>query len=341
VRSPVLAILVLFLTPLTGGGGKRALAGAPEAPPSSPTVNTLLVAGAPGIQEVDLAGKVVRTVGQPVTGPARFLSKREGVLFLGADGDLWVTKLADGSTGRVAKLPKKFKSCEEIPDYPPGHRFPRDELDIQEESDFTVDQGGELACLALSDRNDNMANFTVQLVVNLKTGKVRTFGTGCKGVEPRAPRCQATDWLRFAPAPVDRAKFPFGLAKGRLQSRGPDGKKTRLAKLGAGDFQEDQVSPTGTWMTIKGNEEEGDAFHFDLFLLNRADGRVWPVGRTGLAPLTVKQLATLHQGKVETETVVGETSIRWIPGHDRLLVDGRLLVTPGVGAIELPGTVVF
>jgi len=283
----------------------------------------------------------LRTFGKAGTGQARFLSKREGVLFIGAAGDLWVTTLADGSTRRVAKLPKTFKSCEEMPDYPKGHRFPRDELDIQEESDFIVDQGGELACLALSDRNDNMANFIVQLVVDLKTGKVRTFGTGCKGTETERPLCRGQDWFRTAPAPVNRTRFPFGLSKGRLVQWGPDGKKTRLAKLGAGDFQEDQVSPTGTWLTIKGNEREGDAFHFGLFLLNRADGRVWPVGRTGSAPLTAKQLARLDKREVETEDVVGETSIHWIPGHDRLLIDGTLLVTPGVGAVELPGAVVF
>jgi hypothetical protein len=39
--------------------------------------------------------------------------------------------------------------------------------------------------------------------------------------------------------------------------------------------------------------------------------------------------------------VAGETSIHWLPGHDLLLIDGKLLVKPGEGTIELPGTVVF
>lgn len=323
------------------GYEKRALATPIDVEAAAPTVNTLLVAGPNGIQEVDLEGKVLRTISKTSAGKARYLANREGVLFEGPDGDLWLTTLADSNTKRLAKLPKQFKACEEMPDYPKGHRFARADMSAQDETDFQVDKGGELACLGLSDRNDNMANFRVQLAIDLKTGKVRTFGTGCKGTEADGPSCESTDWLRIQPAPVNRAKFPYGLASGRLVKREPDGKTTRVVKLGTGDFEEDRLSPSGTWVTIRGNQIDGDYIHFDLFLLSRADGRVWPVSKTKLAPLTTKQLANLDKSEIETEGVVGETSIHWLPGRDLLLVDGNLLVQPGVGAVELPGSAVF
>jgi hypothetical protein len=111
--------------------------------------------------------------------------------------------------------------------------------------------------------------------------------------------------------------------------------------LGDGDFSEHQISPSGTWVTIQGNEEWGDYCHNDLFILNRADGRVWPVREGRVVPLTSRQLAALAKQRVETLDVVGETSIHWIPGHDLLLVDGNLLVKPGEALVTLPGVAVF
>jgi hypothetical protein len=323
------------------GYDTRALTSPPAVAGAAPTMNSLLIAGANGIQEVDLEGTVLRTISKTSAGNARYLAKREGVLFEGSDGDLWITMLADGGTKRLAKLPKQFKACADMPDYPKGHRFARSDLEVQSETDFQVDKGGEIACLTLADRNDNMANFSASLVVNLKTGKAQTYGTGCKGTEANGPDCSSTDWWRIQPAPVNRAKFPYALADGRLVKRETDGKTTRVAKLGTGDFQEDQLSPSGTWVAIKGNESDGDFIHFQLFLLNRADGRVWPAGKAQSAALTAKQLATLDKAEIETQDIVGETSLHWIPGHDLLLVDGNILVKPGEGAIELPGRVVF
>lgn len=84
--------------------------------------------------------------------------------------------------------------------------------------------------------------------------------------------------------------------------------------------------------------QQGDYVHTDLFLLDQRDCRVWPIRDRIKSPLADAELARIGTDRIETVDVVGESVIRWLPEHDRLLVDRRL-VTPGVGAIELPGDV--
>jgi hypothetical protein len=199
--------------------------------------------------------------------------------------------------------------------------------------------------LRLADRNDNMMNFNVDLFVTLKTGNVKAY-PWCNSEKEAdsslsSPSCSGTEWFEVQTPPDNRTKFPFALAKGRLVKRDTDGRTTRVATLGDGDFSEHQISPSGTWVSIQGNEVWGDYCHNDILLLNRADGQVWPVREGHVVPLTTKQLAGLAKRGVETLDVVGETSIHWIPGHDLLLIDGNLLVKPGEALIKLPGVAVF
>ena len=323
------------------GYEKRVLSSPPVPKPPLAPMRTLLVAGQTGIHEVDLDGKVLRTLSKTSAHHARYLAKRDGVLFQADDGDLRVVMLADASEKVLVKLPAKIKSCEKMPDYEKGHRFLLSELSPQEERDFVVDEGGEFACLTLADRNENMRNVEVDIFVDLKRRKATPYVVGCNDVPPNKLTCAGTDWFAFEPAPSNNARFPYGIDKGWLVKRKSAGKASRVVMLGQGDFEEEQPSPSGSWVAIRGNEDWGDYCHRDLFLLNRVDGTVWPVRKEMPRPLTVKELSELGKAKIETTDVVTETSLHWVPGSDVLLIDGESLVKPGAGMIELPGATVF
>src|SRR5512136_1165850 len=94
------------------------VAGASPIEPSATAMDTLLLAGDHGIQEVDLEGKVLRTISKTPAREGRYLARREGVLFLGADYSLWTVMLADGLSRRLARLPRTVKSCDKTPEYP-------------------------------------------------------------------------------------------------------------------------------------------------------------------------------------------------------------------------------
>jgi hypothetical protein len=223
----------------------RVLPPQPYLEPSALPMNTLLVAGEHGIQEVDLEGRVLRTLSKTPAGAARYLPKQEGVLFDGPNHDLYLLMLSDGSERLVAKMPKKFKACASLPDYSSGHRFTRSEVDIHSADDFVVDKSGESACLRLADRNDNMMNFNVELFVTLKTGNVKAY-PWCNSEKETdsslsSPGCTGTEWFESQTPPDNRARFPFALAKGRLVKRDTDGRTTRVATLGSGDFSGHQI----------------------------------------------------------------------------------------------------
>ena len=93
-------------------------------------------------------------------------------------------------------------------------------------------------------------------------------------------------------------------------------------------------------MAIRGNVMEGDFIHEEVFILNRTDGRIWPIVEEGAPALTREQMADLAKHQVKTDDVVGDV-LRWIPGHDLLLLNYGVLATPGGGALHLNGTVVY
>jgi hypothetical protein len=306
--------------------------------PSVPTVDTLLVAGNNGIREVDLAGKVMRTITKTVAREACLLPKREGVLFIGPDDNLWTVMLANGFEKRVAKLPKTVKACEETFERPKGQTFPIGWFHVELDGRFDVDKSGDMACLSLWNEGELLG---VDILVDLKTGKVTSNAMSCNRKKSIELACRSTHWFAFPPAPVDRTKHPYAISEeGDLVRWGPAAQTTRIVTLGDGDFRESSASPSGTWVAITGNEMEGDFIHNEVFLLNRTDGRIWPIVETDPVPLTHEQMTDLAKHDVKTMDVVGD-AIHWIPGHDLLLIGRGYLVTPGKAAIPLQGTVVF
>jgi hypothetical protein len=324
------------------GGGTFASAGDARA------ADRLLIAGEAGVQELSLDGTVTRTLTKTPAAAARRFPDGKRLLFLTKGKDQWrVVPLEGGRDTIVAKLPKHYKSCKDISSYD-GGAFQSQNLSLEQDRDFVVEDSGSAACLSLKDRNENMMSFGVDLRVDLKTGKVQKSFTwaaeGCPSGDIISS-CDASDVApdgSDAPAPLpdaQQASHPYDLSHGQVVRRDAAGHETVVMKLGD-DFEADSRSPSWRWLAITGDEEEGDYIHRQLFLLDTTDGEVWPIRDKNVHALTARELK--HLRDVKTEDIVGESTIEWVSDSvDVLLVD-QDLVTPGTSTIvSLPGKVVF
>src|SRR5262249_10141111 len=148
-------------------------------------------------------------------------------------------------------------------------------LAVQAREDIHLDADGAHLCVLLQDRNVNMMSFARSARVDLKTHKVEdrwTFwDSGCDG----QPTGEAFDCPeKEKPKPEKKeGTFPYRYEAHKLI--GPGAKN-----LGAiGDFILDEAaaSPSGRWVILAGNLEEGDYIHMNFLLLDRQTGEVLPL----------------------------------------------------------------
>lgn len=286
---------------------------------------TLVVAGEGGVREVGLDGKTLRTISRERASHPRRMPDGKSLLYLvPSKAELRRMDLATGTSIKVAALPRSFRICKQ-PQQDAEQILQFAELDVHSARDFVLDKSGEAACLELMDRNINMASVIINLRVPLvgggKVQRAISMPHNCPG--PKLPACEpASSAVAVPPAGA------YDLEDGWLVA----GKK-RVVKLGKGDFHTDAVSPGGTWAVISGNIEQGDYIYRSAYLLSRRDGTIRTVGKRGVV-LPNKQLRTMD---APSESVVGETPIRWI--SDEVLLIGSKLVFPGKGLVELSGEV--
>jgi hypothetical protein len=300
----------------------------------------LVVAGDSGVLVLRPDGEVAEVLSRTPASHPRLSADLRRVYFLARSGELREVSVQDRKERErvVARLPGTFKLCKSAPDYPQGQVFRLEELRVHDNADFVIDQGGSAACLTLADRNLNMRNVAISFHVELASGRVRhqMVTPECGGeVLPSCKPLPQRNRSRTGAPPAFACDVDTG---GNLVQRDANGATRVLATIGQGDFGADEPSPSGRWAPLRGNIQQGDYIHTDLFLLDRRDCRVWPIRDQSKSPLDNTELSRIGQDQIETLGVVGESVIRWLPEHDRLLVDRRL-VTPGVGAIELPGDV--
>lgn len=236
-------------------------------------------------------------------------------------GEVRRLSLATGREVSVARLPRAFKTCGTLSDYPKGHTFALADLSIQGDDDFEVDAAAKAVCFRLADRNDNMVNVKIAVRIDLRTGAVDrqiTIGGDCGKKRPDLPYCDGA----AEPPPASPPPEPFA-----------------LASLGvASTVREEAIAPSGRWSVLGEPTLEGDYMHRSLFLLDRRAQRVYPIAAGPFpSPLGAGERAALGDFK-GTLDAVGETSVRWLGHGDTLLVDG-LLVVPGRPAVELHGDV--
>jgi hypothetical protein len=279
---------------------------------------TLVVASERGIREVGYDGAVVRVLTSTPARRPRFVSGGREVLFYARSaGEIRRLSLETGGERRVAVLPRAFKVCGHMPDYPPGHVFSQGDLDVQDDGGFVVDAGGGSACMALMDRNANMLNVRIELRIDLSSGAVQhrvVIGGDCARAPPAWRNCTA------ASEPATRAT-PFP-----------------VATLDAGvDLTEETIAPGGRWSVVSMLGDMADYIYQWLFLLDRERRRIFPIVAGPFpAPLALGALGGADGG-LGTAIAVGETTVRWLGDHALLV--GDLLVVPGQAGVNVGGDV--
>lgn len=252
----------------------------------------------------------------------RFAAEGSGDLlfYAPAAGEVRRLSLATSLEVLVARLPRTFKTCGALPDYPTGHIFAIADLRLQQAADFVVDAAAKALCFRLADRNDNMVNVKVEGRIDLRTGVVVhrvAIGGDCGKKRVAIPSCVAA-----GPPRGLRSPEPFP-----------------LARLGiASTAREETVAPSGRWSVLGQPTLEGDYIHRSLFLLDRRAERVYPIA-PGPFPSPLGPVERAALGEVKgTLDAVGESSVRWLGRDDTLLIDS-LLVIPGRQGVELHGDV--
>jgi hypothetical protein len=319
VPRAVLAALPLGLVlGVAAACGSQTPAQSPPPENTAPPARTgipLIAAHGGGIFEITRDGRDVRQLSKTPAQQPRWVVPGRRLVFLTTDAaELRSLDLGVGREQLVARVRTRL-------DCPSGSVAvgtpdPGVTLSLHDDDDFVVQSGR--ACIRLMDRNANMADFILDVRVDLATGRAEEFipiaRDTCKVARREAPPCE--------PAP----------RRGGGEIRLPE-------RAGPPDFFAGAASPSGRWVLLHGNNQQGDYIYHQVVLYEIATRRTFPIfvrdagDRPWPAPVPADQLAVPD---ALGDSVIAETPVYWLPGSDdRLVVDGYLIV-PGV-RIELVG----
>ena len=306
---------------------------ATEEAPKAQQAPAMLLIGAQ-VMMLDEAGEQMGVLTDMPTLTARFGPNRSSVILLSEGAHaLYEIPLTDDEPRHIADLPTRFTLEEEAPELEAGSVLELLDLDLQSASDFWVHEG--TACITLMDRNANMANVAAEIAIDLASGEVETKVNSVLGAANKPAAC------------AQRPPHPKGGACGYTINEQSQLLKADtqalVSPIGVGeDFMIDGVSPTGKWATLIGNlSEGGDYIDMELLLLNCENGEVFPVQEEGWGvAIPVAELPEIDLETTGTLSINGETSVRWMPGVDKLVVAG-MVVEPGVGTKSFDGELVF
>ncbi|MBI5486372.1 MAG: hypothetical protein HY905_03480 [Deltaproteobacteria bacterium] len=303
----------------------------------------LVVAGPDGLATVDRDGSVIREITGTPLALARWLPGNSELVGLGADGrSILRIELESGAVRAVASLPERVRVCASV-EHEAGDMAvgavgsdAGGSLHVESDDAVWVVPGGEVLCLVLQDRNANMMDYAVRFRVVLADGKVEAaieFPEACAVAAPTG--CGPEEKPQPVPRPSSRTTYPFEVdASARLVRDG------RVAGVFAPtlDVLEDSFghrSPSGRWVVLSGGVDGGDYIWRSLWLVDRQEGKVFPV-REGTFPEAIEAAAADPQA---TERVAGESTVRWEDGSPEVLVIDDLLVVPGYAVVRLEGRV--
>jgi hypothetical protein len=112
-------------------------------------------------------------------------------------------------------------------------------------------------------------------------------------------------------------------------------------------YEEEQVSPSGRWLLLGGDPEEGDYMYRRLVLLDRSTGELFPVrSEPGTWPSPLKasgKRKTVRTPVAQAVLLDFEADVRWIgdSAENELLVIHDLLVRPGERSFSVVGELAF
>jgi hypothetical protein len=262
--------------------------------------------------------------------------------------------LANGKRSRVARVPPF--ACQRSRDAGTEEREPELGLHLEDPGDFEVDEGGRRVCIDLMDRNVNMVSYWVRVVIDLKKGRVERWLTmGQETCIPPAgvkvtdaehlPDCTPAD-KSTTEADASRS-FPFDFTDDGILRQGQGENGQPMLKIPG--YESERLllsSPSGRWIVLRGDVEEGDYIHASLVLLDREEGEIYPIqeGRTWPPPLRAPGKQKLPRIKTpidDTVSVVGETDVRWLgaSADTELLIVGDLVLKPGEFSFAVDGSI--
>jgi hypothetical protein len=323
------------------------------------TETELIVGSTRGLEAWRRDGKSKRLIAPGVALSPRFLQKTSVLVIASQETNIAKGALLEridlgtGKRSKVAKLPLFI--CKQRPKGRRKHKLPSElVLALQEPGDFAIDQSGKNACLTLMDGSANTFRFAVDVLVDLKEGRIKRWLTA--GEDACIPPvgvsvAKVTEHLNCStpeeePSRSRKPQLPFSFDDDGLLRRGSIEKGEPLLELPWYEPFLNGGSPSGRWMILAGDKENSDFVHRNIVLLDREQGELYPIReqRTWPAPLRASVKANLPQIKtpiVGTAPVVDVTDVRWLgSGADsELLIIGDLVVRPGAYAFAVQGEI--
>jgi hypothetical protein len=323
---------------------------------AAPALTELIVGSESGLQAYGVDGARRRIISPGAALHPRWFNSENVIVLaprdprsLSAGATLQRVSLADGRRHDLAVLPPF--GCEPRATEPDDTSF-RYELDLQDDGDFDLAPAAGLACLRLLDRNVNMASVVLDVRIDLRTGRVERWlavGEDVCTPPPGVPLGSATSECRgdaeppaVSPTPARVYSYDMPDADGRVIETTPQGARTAL-QLGL-DYSPEDRSPSGRWLVLGGDTEEGDYLYRRLSLLDRERGRVYPIIPGAAWPAAIEagrgSPPTLPLPIEGAVLVSGETDVRWLETPNaELLVVGNAIIRPGAKSFTVDGTV--
>jgi hypothetical protein len=264
--------------------------------------------------------------------PVAGFDLRDGVL-------LELIALANGERRELARLPE-FRCAEQREPKRPNPR----RLDVEDPSDFEVHAKERVVCLGLMDTVASRASVRVRVRVDLTSQRSERWlvlgETGCTpptDVRAGDPAADGTCWVFAKPSNPEPSAgvFPFTFHEEHVRiPTAPHGG----AKLQVRGYQIEEVSPSGRWLLLAGDYTERDTTYRRLVLLDRSNGRLFPLAfRPGSWPPPLSAARSKIKTPIkQAQLVPSAADVRWLgeSGSELLLFD-QLVIRPGGAAFEL------
>jgi hypothetical protein len=348
-RQPTDATFATASAPATSIAAPTPSVGAPspsaEAPSDAAVGPEIIVGSERGLEAWRRDGGAKRLVSQGPARAPRWLDAQTLLVLSALDTQNAIRieriSLVDGGRALVATIPSF--SCK---DRGPSLAT----VALQTELDFVVDAPRKAACLTLMDRNLNMHDVTLEVLIHLERGTVERWldtASACrptKGVA-RGGMPDSLTCKRFSAPSEPPAPFPFDFSGNTVIRNNVSGSRAQVVRLR--DYSANSYSPSGRWLVLDGDVEDGDYIHRRVVLLDRTTGDVFALPKAagaGLRRLDPSQKTSppgIPTPIENTFEAVGETTLRWLgtSATDELLVLDDLVLRPQRKAFSVDGEV--
>jgi len=344
------ALLPLFVVVTACSSGRRE---ASTEPPSNPEpaavadvpledelrapepfgVLPLVVAGEEGVFELAVDGTVQRLIGS-ITGASapRFVRDGRSIVVLQAASRLVEIDLATGHSETVSGPWVPSTTCAGESEV---------EVSLMSDDDLTVDQNGRHVCIQLLDANENMASHALSVYADLETKAVQLqWPADCGGSDKNAHPFECT--------PMDASSSAGGSFSDSTFVFDETGRVRTVPSSNAADTTKGWThvasSPNRRWVVLRGNEMDGDYFHWNLLIADRRMRAVFAVPPDDVdpagwpEPLAAQDLADPSRERLGARAgdFVTESTVRFF-GDDRLVVGHLLILFEAQRVVRLQG----